>query len=66
MFIFTILRRRWILLTVALPAALWAMDRIGAAIEARRGTPSSITRALRRPRSERRARRKGVEPVVAV
>jgi hypothetical protein len=40
--------RRWLLLSVGLPAALWGMAKLGSSLEERRG-PSVTTRALKTP-----------------
>jgi hypothetical protein len=48
-----LLKSRWVLLTIVLPLAVWSLDRLGSAIESRRGE-SNATRLLHWPRAARR------------
>jgi hypothetical protein len=47
-----LLRKRWLLLTVLVPVTAWVLDKVGAAIQQRRGE-TNVTRALRWPRAVR-------------
>lgn len=39
--------RRWLLLTVGVPAGAWALQRLGEELEQRKGTATPVTNGLR-------------------
>jgi len=53
---FALLRSRWLLLTIVVPLAAWALDRVAVRVEQRAGE-TNVTRAMRWPRARRQRRR---------
>jgi len=52
---FALFRSRWLLLTIVVPLAAWALDRVAIRVEQRAGE-NNVTRAMRWPRAQRRRR----------